>query len=88
MPTTFLRLPAVMARTGLSRSGIYLKMSQGTFPRSYAIGPRTIAWREEDIDAWAASVLADTYKIDDGPAHARAGRAAKKAAQAQLTAVE
>ena len=32
MATAILRLPTVKARTGLSRSTIYLRVSQGTFP--------------------------------------------------------
>ena len=32
MPHTVLRLPAVKSRTGLSRSTIYLRVSQGVFP--------------------------------------------------------
>ena len=33
MSTVILRLPAVMARTGLSRSTIYLRISRGEFPK-------------------------------------------------------
>ena len=32
-PGRFLRLPEVMARTGLSRSTIYVRLDQGRFPR-------------------------------------------------------
>ena len=33
MPHEIRRLPAVKARTGLSRSTIYLRIAEGTFPR-------------------------------------------------------
>ena len=55
MPEThesFLRLPAVLKRTSLSRTTLYRKMDQGTFPRQVKIGERCAAWRESDIDAW------------------------------------
>ena len=38
MPHTMLRFPTVKARTGLSRSTIYLRISRGTFPASVSIG--------------------------------------------------
>ena len=38
MPHTMLRLPTVKARTGLSRSTIYLRVSRGTFPAPVPLG--------------------------------------------------
>jgi prophage regulatory protein len=52
MAQSILRLPAVKARTGLSRSSIYLRMSQGQFPQSIPLGPRIIGWLETDIETW------------------------------------
>ena len=49
---SFLRLPAVLKRTSLSRTTLYRKMDQGTFPRQVKIGKRCAAWRQSDIDAW------------------------------------
>lgn len=48
----FLRLADVMERTGLSRSFIYLSISQGTFPPNVNLGPRCVGWLESEIDAW------------------------------------
>lgn len=48
----FLRLADVMARTGLSRSAIYLNISEGSFPSNINLGPRSVAWLESEIDAW------------------------------------
>ena len=36
----FLRLPEVLARTGLSRSTIYVRLDQGRFPRPVSLGAR------------------------------------------------
>ena len=58
--TTIWRLPEVMARTGLSRSSIYDKMGQGTFPLSINLGPRTVGWLESEIDQWIDQQIATT----------------------------
>ena len=47
-----LRLADVKARTGLSRSTIYLNVGQGTFPRHISLGARCVGWVESEIDAW------------------------------------
>jgi len=52
MATAILRLPTVKNRTGLSRSSIYLKMSEGTFPVPINLGPRSIGWIESEIEEW------------------------------------
>ena len=52
MAQAILRLPAVKAHTGLSRSSIYLRSSQGQFPQSIPLGPRIVGWLETDIEAW------------------------------------
>ena len=52
MGNAVLRLPKVKARTGLSRSTIYLRMSEGQFPRPISLGGRAVGWVESDIDEW------------------------------------
>ncbi|MES9933557.1 MAG: AlpA family transcriptional regulator [Candidatus Sedimenticola sp. PURPLELP] len=53
MTTVILRLPAVKARTGLSRSTIYLRISEGSFPRPVSLGgARAVGWLESDIEEW------------------------------------
>ena len=52
MTDRILRRPEVEARTGLSRSTIYLWIQQGEFPRPVALGARLVGWRESDITAW------------------------------------
>jgi prophage regulatory protein len=54
-----LRRKEVQARTGLSRSTIYLMMSKGTFPRPLPLGPRAVGWLESWIDAWIEQRVAD-----------------------------
>lgn len=52
MVITILRLPAVKTRTGLSRSTIYLRVSQGTFPKPVSLGARAVGWVESEIQEW------------------------------------
>ena len=48
----FLRLNAVLDKTGLSRSTLYRKIEEGTFPKQITIGARCMAWLETDIEEW------------------------------------
>ena len=52
MKNQIIRLPAVKAQTGLSRSTIYLRISEGAFPASIPLGPRAVGWNAADIDRW------------------------------------
>ena len=45
----------VERRTGLSRSTIYRKMRDGTFPVPLKISERAVRWRERDIRAYVDS---------------------------------
>ena len=52
MATTILRLPLVMARTGLSRSTIYAKVAAGDFPEPINLGGRAVGWLADEVEAW------------------------------------
>lgn len=52
MAPSILRLPTVQARTGLSRSTIYLRISEGGFPKPVSLGGRAVGWVEAEINAW------------------------------------
>lgn len=47
-----LRLPRVKAATGLSRSTIYLRVAEGTFPKPVSLGGRAIGWLEAEVMEW------------------------------------
>jgi len=49
-----LRLPQVKSITGLSKSTIYSRIAEGTFPKQIPIGPRLVVWVESDIQNWIA----------------------------------
>lgn len=48
----FLRLPEVMARTGLPKASIYSMKNRGLFPVSINLGGRKVGWLEVDIEEW------------------------------------
>ena len=52
MPTRIVRLPEVMARTGLSRSTIYVRLADGAFPKPVQLGARAVGWIEAEVDEW------------------------------------
>ncbi|ANB73774.1 AlpA family transcriptional regulator [Paraburkholderia phytofirmans OLGA172] len=49
-----LRLKQVKAVTGLSRSTIYARQKNGSFPPSLALGPRAVGWRLSAIEEFLA----------------------------------
>jgi prophage regulatory protein len=55
IPTALLRLPSVIARTGLRRSTIYRLARIGEFPRPIALGSRVSAWPSDEVDAWISA---------------------------------
>ena len=54
---SILRRKQVEKRTGLSRSTIYLRIQEGTFPRPVNLGARAVGWLENEIDEWLAARL-------------------------------
>ena len=51
-PDRILRLRTVLHRTGLSRSTLYRKIADGTFPAQFRISVHGAGWRESDINRW------------------------------------
>lgn len=46
-----LRRKQVQAESGYSRSTIYLRISQGLFPKPVRLGPRAVGWPAREIAA-------------------------------------
>ncbi len=63
--TNILRLPAVKARTGLSRSTIYLRISEGSFPKPVALGGRAVGWIEAEVNDWLNQQIEASRKAAD-----------------------
>lgn len=53
-----LRRPDVETLTGLSRSAIYRKMLDGTFPRPIQLTLRSVRWPESQVQAWIQEQIA------------------------------
>lgn len=58
-PLAFLRLPEVKRRVGLSRSEIYRKVKEGSFPRPVKLSSQASAWAEHEVQAWCQARLAE-----------------------------
>lgn len=56
------RLPAVMARTGMSRSWVYKEMAAGRFPKALKIGSAS-GWKAADVDAWMEGLSASSRAV-------------------------
>ena len=54
-PEKILRLHAVKARCGLSRSTLYNQMAAGEFPLPISLGARSVGWLESEINAWISA---------------------------------
>ena len=47
----YVRLPTILSVFPVSRSTWWAGVREGRFPKSFKLGPRTTAWRVEDIRA-------------------------------------
>ena len=63
MTHTIQRLPAVKSEAGLSRSTIYLRISQGLWTKPVRLGSRAVGWPAGDVAAINAARIAG--KSDD-----------------------
>lgn len=63
MANTILRLPSVKSRTGLSRSTLYLRISQGQFPKPVNLSGRAVGWLDSEIDAWLSRQIEQTRQV-------------------------
>jgi len=57
-PDRIIRLRTVLDRTGLSRSTIYRKIAEGTFPAQIKISINGAGWRESDVNRWIVDPVA------------------------------
>ena len=50
------RWPEVHQRTGLSRTTVWRRVNEGSFPAPVKISTQLVAWRSADLDVWEASL--------------------------------
>jgi len=65
MTYAILRLPAVKAVTGLSRSTIYLRISEGRFPKPVSLGDRAVGWIEAEVQEWLKQQIVASRRTAD-----------------------
>ena len=63
MPRKILRLPVVLDRTGLSRSTVYLRVTEGRFPKPVSLGARAVGWIETEVEEWIARQIEVSREI-------------------------
>lgn len=61
---TILRLPAVRARSGYSRSTVYLRVAQGLWTKQISLGPRAIGWPADEVTALNAARIASKSEAE------------------------
>ena len=64
MTHNILRLPTVKDRTGLSRSTIYSRISEGRFPKPVSLGARAVGWVEAEVNDWLNQQIEASRKAD------------------------
>ena len=52
-----IRLPTVLAKTGVSRATIYRLVERGDFPQPRRLSERTSVWDEAEVDGWLKARL-------------------------------
>ncbi len=62
-PDRIIRLKTVLYRSGLSRSTVYRKMQDGTFPPRIKVNINGIGWRESELNRWISNPPA--YRAPD-----------------------
>jgi prophage regulatory protein len=58
MKRTILRIPAVKSESGLSRSTIYLRISQKLWTKPVSLGARAVGWPADEVAAINAARIA------------------------------
>ncbi|WP_299196250.1 AlpA family transcriptional regulator [uncultured Amphritea sp.] len=54
-----IKLREVINRTGLSRSSVYRKMDEKTFPMSVQLGYKAVGWVEGEVSQWIEDRIAE-----------------------------
>jgi len=60
-----LRIADVSKKTTLAKSTIWLKISQGKFPKPIKLGDSINVWMEPDIDSWITSFIPKPQYVEN-----------------------
>ena len=50
-----LRMRDVLEMVGVSRTTVWRQVKAGNFPAPIRLSPRSVGWRQSDIEEWIAS---------------------------------
>ncbi len=56
----FIRFHQVLAITSLSRSELYRRIANGSFPRQIHLGSRSVVWLESEVFGWMDALVEQT----------------------------
>ncbi len=59
-PPRFIRLPQVVETTGMGKTFIYARISDGTFPKQIQLGSRSVVWNEREVIDWINAQMSNT----------------------------
>ena len=54
-----IRMPELKSTTGLSKSAIYDRMKEGTFPKSVSLGGQSVAWVASEVQDWVKGAISE-----------------------------
>ncbi|STG42987.1 regulatory protein [Escherichia coli] len=60
-----IRVPEVLSRVGFSRTTLYERIKEGSFPDRVKIGLRSVAFVESEIDAWIEKMIAESRCVSE-----------------------
>ncbi len=60
MPNRLLRISQVLDRTCQSRSTLYTRIAEGSFPKQVTLGPRSVRWVEAEVEDWISRRISDS----------------------------
>jgi prophage regulatory protein len=66
-PIRMLRLPQVIEATGLGKTTIYALQADADFPMCVKITAHSVAWVEEEVQAWIAARIERARSEIDAP---------------------
>jgi prophage regulatory protein len=66
-PIRLLRLPQVIDATGLGKTTIYALQAEGDFPMRVKITAHSVAWVEEEVQAWLTARIEQARSATAAP---------------------
>ena len=64
-PDRIIRLKSVLSRTGLTRSTLYRKIAEGSFPAQIKISVNGAGWHESEVNRWVEGPVRWRPKSED-----------------------